>query len=264
MAAKEREETYDCFESRHYHQLTVAGVPKHFWRRLHEKLVNEIFDAGEFFQILEEVNEEGEHSYSVVPLQQLSAQDPNSIFLIDHAWTFRPQTARKQLREVPGLLDRMCAVLNIEERPRSAADSNSDYTGSGDEAQSPSGAERQAAGAEGEPNEAIKRNVSFERKPTVAPYGTNDESVNRKPSDEAGPSTVKERHESLPENFLGAPLQESFTTLSEEERRINEVLRQMWRHIQTYTMRFAEKVCFLFDARGSYSNELFHYAFSAV
>lgn len=37
-----------------------------------------------------------------------------SIFLIDHAWTFRPQIARRQLHEIPGLLDRICNVLNIE------------------------------------------------------------------------------------------------------------------------------------------------------
>lgn len=70
-------EEYDAFESRHYHQLVGSDVPKHFWRRLHEKLTNEIFDAGEFFQILEEINEDGERSYSVVALQELKASDPN-------------------------------------------------------------------------------------------------------------------------------------------------------------------------------------------
>ncbi|VDO40315.1 unnamed protein product [Brugia timori] len=33
----------------------------------------------------------------------------------------------------------------------------------------------------------------------------------------------------------------SLTTVSEEERRINEVLHHMWRYIHTYTMRFLEK-----------------------
>ncbi|VDN93181.1 unnamed protein product [Brugia pahangi] len=105
---------YEGFESRHQQQLLAAGVPKHFWRRLHEKLVNEIFDAGDFFQILEEISEDGKHHYTVVALQQLRMDNPNCIFLIDHAWTFRPQIARRQLREIPDLLDRICNVFNIE------------------------------------------------------------------------------------------------------------------------------------------------------
>lgn len=34
----------------------------------------------------------------------------------------------------------------------------------------------------------------------------------------------------------------SLITVSEEDRRINEVLRHMWRYIHTYTIRFLEKV----------------------
>lgn len=68
---------YEGFESRHQQQLLAAGVPKYFWRRLHEKLVNEIFDAGDFFQILEEISEDGKHYYTVVALQQLKMDDPN-------------------------------------------------------------------------------------------------------------------------------------------------------------------------------------------
>lgn len=36
-----------------------------------------------------------------------------SIYLVDHAWTFRRQTARQQLTSHPGLAERMAALLDI-------------------------------------------------------------------------------------------------------------------------------------------------------
>lgn len=68
---------YKDFEARHSMQLMAAAVPKHFWRRLHEKLIDEIFDAGEYFQILEEISEHGEHNYSVMATKEIDANDSN-------------------------------------------------------------------------------------------------------------------------------------------------------------------------------------------
>lgn len=36
-----------------------------------------------------------------------------SVFLIDHAWTYRAGYARHQLRQVPGLLHRMANLMGI-------------------------------------------------------------------------------------------------------------------------------------------------------
>ncbi|VDK25400.1 unnamed protein product, partial [Anisakis simplex] len=88
-------------------------------------MLNETFDAGKFFQIVAEESEDGTRTYSVITLADLKADDPNNIFLIDHAWTFRPQVAREQLRVIPGLLDRICAVFDIEHREE--AENFSDY-----------------------------------------------------------------------------------------------------------------------------------------
>ena len=44
-----------------------------------------------------------------------------SIYLVDHAWTFRPDTARQQLNSYPGLLERMADLMDIE---RNEADEN--------------------------------------------------------------------------------------------------------------------------------------------
>ena len=35
----------------------------------------------------------------------------NSIYLVDHAWTFRPEQVRQHLNVIPGLLERMCGLV---------------------------------------------------------------------------------------------------------------------------------------------------------
>ena len=47
-------------------------------------------------------------------LKQIAHKNLFSIFLIDHAWTFRPQTARQQLETYPGLASRMSGLLDID------------------------------------------------------------------------------------------------------------------------------------------------------
>ena len=37
----------------------------------------------------------------------------DSIFLIDHAWTFQPSNARQQLLHIPGLANRMAALMGL-------------------------------------------------------------------------------------------------------------------------------------------------------
>ena len=44
----------------------------------------------------------------------LEINDPNGIFLVDHAWTYRLNEARKSLKENENLLNRMCSLMNIK------------------------------------------------------------------------------------------------------------------------------------------------------
>lgn len=39
---------------------------------------------------------------------------PYSVFLVDHAWTYRMEYARQQLEQVPGLLPRMAALMGVD------------------------------------------------------------------------------------------------------------------------------------------------------
>ncbi|KAF7237647.1 Tubulin--tyrosine ligase-like protein 12 [Varanus komodoensis] len=95
-----------------------------------------VFDAGEYFGIMqvEEVEEEDEEDeeieeeskkksnpgrrlcYKVIVTNEngLQAAQPDSIFLIDHAWTYHVGHARQQLLQVPGLLQRMANLMEID------------------------------------------------------------------------------------------------------------------------------------------------------
>ncbi|XP_073172967.1 tubulin--tyrosine ligase-like protein 12 isoform X2 [Lepidochelys kempii] len=134
--AGERPEEHRAFVALHGAALGASGVPPLYWERLRHKLENEVFDAGEFFGIMqvEEVEEEeddneeiegelkkkpnpgNELCYKVIVTNEngLQAANPNSIFLIDHAWTYRVEHARQQLLHVPGLLHRMANLMGID------------------------------------------------------------------------------------------------------------------------------------------------------
>ncbi|XP_059181636.1 tubulin--tyrosine ligase-like protein 12 isoform X2 [Centropristis striata] len=44
----------------------------------------------------------------------LQAAEPTSVFLVDHAWTYRVDHARQQLEQIPGLLARMAALMGVD------------------------------------------------------------------------------------------------------------------------------------------------------
>ncbi|XP_067632843.1 uncharacterized protein [Eurosta solidaginis] len=126
------------FVAQHKPQLESSGIPQHFWQSLQRKLAKETFDAGISLQLLlidydgdEEngqasvdvtdtfavtVAEEPRPTFalSVASTSGMKANDPNAIFLIDHAWTFRMNIARQQLTRYEQLTDRMCAIMGID------------------------------------------------------------------------------------------------------------------------------------------------------
>ena len=99
----------------HKLQLEAAGVPSMYWDSLHSKLSKQIFDAGAQFTLLQVESEAGEVEWRVETIRDVESHDPSQIFLVDHAWTFQTDNARQQLRELPGLVDRMAALMDIEE-----------------------------------------------------------------------------------------------------------------------------------------------------
>ncbi|XP_078272630.1 tubulin--tyrosine ligase-like protein 12 [Rhinoraja longicauda] len=113
------------FADVHGAALRASGVPLHYWERLQHKLEQEVFDAGDAFGIMRVEDEADEDDskekvsldpvYKVIVTKEdgLQAADANSIFLIDHAWTYRMDQARQQLWDTPGLLHRMANLTGV-------------------------------------------------------------------------------------------------------------------------------------------------------
>lgn len=109
----------NSFLAQHKPQLVTSGVPELFWEILHKKLTNQIFDSGNSFSLLkleydtEPKEEDPVFTVCVSKENGIKSNDPNEIYLVDHAWTFRTDIAINQLQQVPGLLDRMTNLMGI-------------------------------------------------------------------------------------------------------------------------------------------------------
>ncbi|XP_024017140.1 tubulin--tyrosine ligase-like protein 12 [Morus notabilis] len=112
----ERIETYEDFVKVHGLLLTASGLPQSLHRKLFAKLSSETFDGGSFFQIVP--CDDGPQRSLVLTSESMPKH--SDVFLVDHAWTFRLSDAYNQLREVPGLAERMASIMCVD------GDSNSD------------------------------------------------------------------------------------------------------------------------------------------
>lgn len=101
---------FDDFAKVHAILLAASGIAPALHRQLFRKLSSEIFDGGNFFSI--EQCEGGRQRRLLLSAQFLPVE--SDIFLIDHAWTFRLSDALKQLKEVPGLAERMAALMCVD------------------------------------------------------------------------------------------------------------------------------------------------------
>lgn len=109
------------FVELHETQLQSSGVPDHLWPSLCHKLKNQVFDGGEKFVVLQqdyndlEVGElDPKWAVYISDEAGIEASDKNAIYLVDHAWTYRVENARKHLEEIPSLLGRMSILMGID------------------------------------------------------------------------------------------------------------------------------------------------------
>lgn len=113
------EENYGEFVALHAEALQSSGLPSVYWRSLFHKISHEIYDAGEVFGIMQFKEEEDSGAAvkcKVVVTREdgLQVSQPTSVFLVDHAWTYRAEHARQQLEQIPGLLPRMAALVGVD------------------------------------------------------------------------------------------------------------------------------------------------------
>lgn len=110
--------TYNNFLALHKPQLVLSGVPEYFWPSLCKKIYDQIFDSGFSFQLVQ-IDYEDTHKtpydplWSVIAIKDIDRSDPSHIYLIDHAWTFKANSIKNNLRNVPALLDRMCNLMQV-------------------------------------------------------------------------------------------------------------------------------------------------------
>lgn len=110
--------SYNAFVAIHKPQLVLSGVPEIFWHTLSKKLRDQIFDSGLTFQLVQIDYEDEEKMpydpiWSVLALRDINESDADHIYLVDHAWTFKANSVKYNLRNLPGLLARMCDLMQI-------------------------------------------------------------------------------------------------------------------------------------------------------
>ena len=82
-------ELTEKFIELHKSQLVSAGVPEIYWKTLFNKLRDEIFDAGNYFQICQRVDEEDEIlGYKAICINNLNSSDPKGLLVIFKIFTF--------------------------------------------------------------------------------------------------------------------------------------------------------------------------------
>ncbi|KAJ3673647.1 hypothetical protein LUZ60_005639 [Juncus effusus] len=101
---------FDSFARVHAFLLAASGLPASLHRPLYAKLAEETFDGGEFFSV--EPCDGGRQRRLVLAADAVCKE--SDLFLVDHAWSFRLPDALKQLREVPGLAERMAALMCVD------------------------------------------------------------------------------------------------------------------------------------------------------
>ncbi|CAH9098466.1 unnamed protein product, partial [Cuscuta europaea] len=102
--------SYDDFIKVHGVLLASSGIPLKLYPLLFRKLAEQTFDGGQHFQI--EPMEDGTQRRLLFTSDYLAKE--SDLFLVDHAWTFRLADAYKQLQEVPGLAERMAALMCLD------------------------------------------------------------------------------------------------------------------------------------------------------
>nr|XP_057922279.1 tubulin--tyrosine ligase-like protein 12 isoform X1 [Doryrhamphus excisus] len=122
---------FKTFVILYYKALNGCGIPQMYWRSLYHKITNQIYDAGKVFGIMQiQENEDDWNTVECVDKEKsgtvigskvivtqksgLQTSQPTSIFLVDHAWTYRVGHARQQLEQIPGLLQRMASLMTLD------------------------------------------------------------------------------------------------------------------------------------------------------
>eukprot|EP01107_Rhizomastix_libera_P000963 TRINITY_DN11799_c0_g1_i2.p1 TRINITY_DN11799_c0_g1~~TRINITY_DN11799_c0_g1_i2.p1 ORF type:complete len:1030 (-),score=262.54 TRINITY_DN11799_c0_g1_i2:30-3119(-) len=104
---------YQLFLLQHHSQL--QSIPQSLWKKLYSKIINETFDVGNSFQLAKIVYDDESKPSQLRLVSSVDIQKEEDIFLIDHAWTFTPDTSKKQLEENCELFKRVSSMIGFGE-----------------------------------------------------------------------------------------------------------------------------------------------------
>ena len=93
-----RQLTLESFVEMHRNQLESSAVPRDTWPALFRKITEQVFDAGSAFSLMQLEDDAGAVAgWKAVVVKEggVRCGDPDEIYLVDHAWTFRPSLARE-------------------------------------------------------------------------------------------------------------------------------------------------------------------------
>ncbi|KAI7904716.1 tubulin-tyrosine ligase family-domain-containing protein [Cokeromyces recurvatus] len=100
---------FESFVAVHKYQL--SSIPEELWQSLFMKLGEDYLDAGNFVELHHGDPMEG---YTLHVKADKTIKKHSEIFLVDHAWTTSPETAKEELRLNPSLMDRLENLMNID------------------------------------------------------------------------------------------------------------------------------------------------------
>ncbi|KAL7310798.1 hypothetical protein PS15m_010245 [Mucor circinelloides] len=217
------------------HQYQLGSIPEELWQPLFMKLGEDYLDAGNFAELHHGDPMEG---YSLHVKADKSLKKHSDIFLVDHAWTTSPETAKEELKLNLALMDRLENLMDIEQ---AEAPENSDDEEDEDE----------------KPSEELIKLVASqanvtEREAEKALIAENNEVVNaimRLTIDPEQKAESERLDDLMMKQILasGKPQEkedkEKHDKIERREQRekdwinqrANNIYRKMWSYIQTYT-----------------------------
>ncbi|EPB87193.1 hypothetical protein HMPREF1544_06018 [Mucor circinelloides 1006PhL] len=217
------------------HQYQLGSIPEELWQPLFMKLGEDYLDAGNFAELHHGDPMEG---YSLHVKADKSLKKHSDIFLVDHAWTTSPETAKEELKLNLALMDRLENLMDIKQ---AEAPENSDDEEDEDE----------------KPSEELVKLVASqanvtEREAEKALIAENNEVVNaimRLTIDPEQKAESERLDDLMMKQILasGKPQEkedkEKHDKIERREQRekdwinqrANNIYRKMWSYIQTYT-----------------------------
>ncbi|KAI7818719.1 tubulin-tyrosine ligase family-domain-containing protein [Gamsiella multidivaricata] len=212
------------------HQYQLASIPENLWEPLFQKLGQDLFDAGEYLEL-----HYGDplDKYSLHVKKEGGLKKHGDIFLVDHAWTTKPETSRAQLLDNPQLVERLTSMMDIsvedEEEPE-------EETAGGDQ-----GGETYNKHPDLEVDQAMVELVASQGNVTEARAKTALQNEKGDVIAALMSLTLHPDHDAKGlknlEEAIGGQVKQDKEAKSAERKKqetVNKIMSEMWKFVQTY------------------------------